>query len=148
MRILLRVSVGAALATLKQRRDHPKRENREWRITMGALVLYLVIISIIMGCGVETSSKKAHGEMLKSWIGRDANEVLRTWGPPTETLRLPNGNTLFVYDRQGSAVTLQPTSRDPLRGTFPGDVTSFICRTRMEVDTSGRIVQGTYQGDC
>ena len=115
---------------------------------MVALILSLIIVSITMGCGAGTSSKKNYGEILNSWIGHDVNDLVRSWGPPTETLRLPNGTTILVYDRQGTPVTLQPTHRDPLRGTFPGDVTSFVCRTRMEVDTSGRITRWAYEGGC
>src|SRR6266851_5288976 len=120
---------------------------RRPRLRSGACGLVLVIASLLMvSCGGTTSPKKTYGDKLTTWIGADVNALLRSWGPPTQTFPMPNGNTMLVYDSGGPTVVYPPT-RGPL-GISPGFVTSSNCRTRMEVDGLGRIVHWAFEGNC
>jgi hypothetical protein len=50
-------------------------------------------------------------ELMSSWMGKDANDLIAAWGPPNQTMSDGNGGQIFVYDQSrtvslpGSSVT-------------------------------------------
>lgn len=101
-------------------------------------------------------------KLMDSLVGADVNEVLRTWGPPTQTTTMPNGNRLLVYERAGSYTTPMTVSPSPNVVTRAGNViiaqpgpttivggetVETLCRTNIEVDASGRIVSAQFTGN-
>lgn len=37
----------------------------------------------------------------ENWVGKDINELIKLWGPPTKNYAMPNGNSLFTWKRRG-----------------------------------------------
>ena len=56
-------------------------------------------------CG-SLPTKEGYAQKVYAWQGRDANELLATWGAPDKTMTMPNGNTLYTYNK--SSVQQQP----------------------------------------
>src|SRR5690606_39548050 len=85
---------------------------------------------------------------LNAWIGRPSSELTASWGQPTSTEKLPNGDVALRYDKQRAKV--MPTGQflpqttsyieGPLRNRGPG--TSYGRSTGYVIDASPtRVVQ-------
>jgi hypothetical protein len=108
------------------------------------------------------ASTANYQKLMDSLKGTDVNEVLRSWGPPTQTVPMPNGNRLLVYDRGATyltPVTVTPgqrvtTTTGDLRVSQAtpttvtgGEVIQAYCRTNIEVAPSGQIVSAQFTGN-
>jgi len=120
----------------------------------------------LLGClgpNLEERRKKA-AEILDSWVGSNINDYMRSNGYATETRQLPNGNTLYVFQR---SVTMQtPTYTTPITTTYTpnyngggtatttggnvygGGQATYSCTRFFETDSDGRIVYWRTEGNC
>ena len=122
-------------------------------------VLALAALAVALAaCATRANYQK----LMDSLVGADVNEVLRARGPPTQTVTMPNGNRLLVYERAGSYTTPLTVSPSPNVVTGAGnviiaqpgpttvtggDVVQTLCRTNIEVDASGRIASAQFTGN-
>ncbi|VEB41099.1 Uncharacterised protein [Chromobacterium violaceum] len=73
---------------------------------MKKLCLPLLALSLA-GCAM-FPSQEGYAQKVFRWQGRDVNELLAQWGPPTKTMQMPNGNSLYTYVKES-------TEQQPLR---------------------------------
>ncbi len=125
---------------------------------MRCLIVAVATCALVLGgCG------KSYQEILNSWVNHDVNELIRSWGAPNSTFRMPNGNIVLIFESGSSytePVTVQPgqttarvygntvysqTTPATIRG---GDTIHFSCRTEIETNQEGRIVYWRYQGNA
>ena len=123
------------------------------RTALGALLLVTAV-----GCATQENYQK----IVESWMNYDVYKLMRSWGAPTSTFQMPNGNTLLVYESRGSFTT--PTAITPERSsgyfvgshysstTTPstvigGDPIPLTCRTEFEAEPSGKLVRWQFQGN-
>jgi hypothetical protein len=119
-------------------------------------VLVLTLAALLTACA------SAYKEKLESWMGRDVNELIAAWGPPSSTFTLPNGDTMYTWGR--SSQYTQPVYQAPSTSTTrivgntaytttqPGMVTggqtyNFACTTTMTVSGS-RITAYRFEGNA
>jgi hypothetical protein len=116
------------------------------------VMLLLGLVLVLFSC----KHAPTYQEQVNSWVGHDANSLIRQWGPPAQSMKMPNGNTLYVYVKR--EVETEPTMVLPIRGslyeattyiTVGGQTTIKTCQTAFEVDPSGRILYISVRGnDC
>ncbi len=110
------------------------------------------------------SPQEKHERNVKSWMGRDINDLVAEAGYPTRTLQAPNGHTVYAWDVSSSYVTPQYetpgtsfTSGNPAYGantvyikgsTYGGQTVVSSCSTYFEVDKGNIIVNWRYQGNA
>lgn len=129
---------------------------------MRRLLVLIASLAVIAGCATTANYER----ILNSWTGASADDLVRSWGPPTGTFRMANGNQLYVYDRRSSSTYTTPVYVTPgqttgywVGNTFyatttPAQVTggqtynrNYACRTQFEIEPAGRIVHWRYQGN-
>jgi hypothetical protein len=98
---------------------------------MGMVVL---ILFLMISCG---PSKK---KIMDSWIGQHRDDLIRSWGPPSQEVPLSNGGKILSYLRGGGQVYA------PMGNMIVGVPRN--CRADFESDPSGRIINWRYEGHC
>lgn len=114
--------------------------------TKGNIYLYFLIllIPIIIISSCATTAKYA--EKLNTWLGHDVNELITSWGPPSNEYKLPNGNIMYTWLWIGNTL-VQSNYNQYLNRTLTSEVT-YWCKTTFTVDRYGRIIQWRYEGNA
>lgn len=101
-----------------------------------------------------TPTTEAYGEVLDSWVGADADRLVRVWGPPSSTFPMTNG-TMWTYLQSSSyrtnsvaTTTYLPLTDSLYTVTTGGDTVNLRCQTDFEVDKSNRIVRWQWSGNA
>ena len=125
----------------------------KWAARFGAFVGVLVLGA----CAFPT--KAGYKKRLSSWDGSDADSLVRSWGQPASSYRMPSGNVVLVYIAQSQYTTpVEAHSRtnvNPYTGSSNttvtvrgGDIYTFSCKTEFEVESqSHRIVFWRFEGN-
>ncbi len=117
---------------------------------MKRLLIVLVLVSL-SACVTPTNRYRA---TCQSWMNQDANNLIRAWGYPQQTGKMPNGNTVLVYVKQETDT--DPVMHLPMGGLYGrpptyfsvgGDTNHHFCKTIFEVAPNGRIVFWRFDGD-
>ena len=96
---------------------------------------------------------EGYEQVLNSWVGADADLLLRAWGSPNATFPMTDG-TLWTYSRASSyrtniySTTTYNSLTDSLHTTTTGgDTINLRCQTEFEIDGSNRIVRWRWSGN-
>ncbi|KIA80823.1 hypothetical protein [Chromobacterium amazonense] len=117
---------------------------------MNKLLLPLLLLGMA-GCSM-IPTQEGYAQKVYRWQGRDANEMLSVWGPPTKTMQMPNGNTLYSYVKE-STVQQPLTENTRYEPGTKVTVTDNNGQAKV-IETPGRWVSngfsggGTYQYRC
>ena len=125
----------------------------------------LIIIFFIVSCA--TSAK--YEKLLDTWMGNNVNHLISSWGAPSSTFKMSNGNTILTYMRSSSGAI--PIYNQPQTTTHQGTkygssgmtkysgtstssygTTTYMpvtwsCKTEFTVDTRDMIINWRYQGN-
>ena len=117
---------------------------------MKRLIVFCGVLGVFCGCATAVNYKKA----VTSWVGADADALVRTWGYPAKTFEAPNGNTVYEYSNSETYQTSRFTSYqyNPQTGagyatTYGGDTLNFYCRTYFEVNKEKRVAAASFKGN-
>lgn len=101
-------------------------------------------------------------QALSEWQGENIQHLINIWGYPDAGVKLPSGNTVYMYTREQSYVTPASPAMTPTIINVPGSpmaATSYngefiggrtinlYCRTWFEVNPKGIIVNNRFQGN-
>ena len=109
-------------------------------------VLFAALISFVAGCTGQFAQERQ--AVLDSWIGANAQDLVDSWGYPSNQLTAPNGNTVYVYHWEGHSTDIGPQRQGP-GGVIYSDQTydmTFTCDTSFEIDKNQTVVQWTRRG--
>jgi hypothetical protein len=123
------------------------------------LSLLLITLGFLTACATTANYQQALGQ----WQGENIQHLINVWGYPDSAIKLPSGNTVYLYSRQQTYITppSSPMMTSGLWG-FPGSPmamgsydgammggqpVSMYCRTWFEVDPKGLIVNYRFQGN-
>ena len=88
---------------------------------------------------------------LEAWVGADAKELERVWGPPSRTIIGKSGRPVFVYESHATIDPRQDTLRDPGRMVATDapaptrGVEELDCLMYFELEND-RVVETRYDG--
>ncbi len=102
----------------------------------------LVTITLSINSCATTSKYTAK---LNTWIGHDVNELITSWGPPSNEYTMPNGNKMYTWLHVGGTLVVSNYNYF-LRMTLTNAVT-YWCKTTFNVDESGIITGGRWEGN-
>jgi len=116
--------------------------------------LGVILALFLQGCASHENFVKTYN----GWVGQSIHHFTAQAGYPDSTYTLPNGNTVYVYER--TEITSYPTVT-PAFGfgswghyggvgiTYGADVDYETCKLFLEVDKKGVIVKwGSRGNDC
>ena len=118
-------------------------------------VLFAALISFVAGCTGQTAQERP--AVLDSWLGANAQELVDSWGYPSNQLTAPNGNTVYVYHSERHSTDIEPQWRRPhqeediyggAEDIFGGQDynITFTCDTSFEIDKNQTVVRSTRRG--
>jgi hypothetical protein len=135
------------------------RREKHSAVAMFLILLAGLLMIVFSGCATASS----YTQTLTTWLGHSDTELINAWGPPSRTFNAPNGHTIYTYEQNRMVnvptVTMPSqtmttyASRYAFTNTNPGQTiggynVNLQCNTWFDVDTSGTIVQGQWQGAC
>jgi len=94
--------------------------------------------------------------VLDSWVGSNVNQLIDSWGYPSNSFKAPNGNTVYMYTSSGSyTMPTQTISTYNVYGntiygnstTSGGQTLNFWCKTFFEVNQDNIITTWRWQGN-
>lgn len=92
----------------------------------------IVFVFVLLGCATTYGYKS----ILNTWVGDNGDNLIRSWGPPTQQTKLSDGSSVFEYIRQGQAYVPQYTT--------PAQMTTTIAGRNAFTATSGGQTFGGY----
>ena len=127
-------------------------------------MITFMCICIFYGCAENNNAirQEKYKQICNSWTNHNINDLVRQWGPPTNTYNMPNGNQVYTWSRAATTrtpVMTLPSSttynvygntmyqNNPMAITVGGDVVTYYCNTSFEVNPSGTIIFWRFQGN-
>jgi hypothetical protein len=92
------------------------------------------LLTLLIGC----ATAERYQETLQAWVGHDISTLVRSWGPPSSSVNLPDGTSIFTWDYVGDAVGM-PVGNMVL-------VSQPNCRTSFYVGLDNLIYSWRFQG--
>jgi len=84
---------------------------------------------------------------VKSWIGKNPDELIRAWGVPTSTAALSDGGKVIQYLNSGTSFV--PGYYNQATGYYQSPIIgSWQCKVVFEADKKDAIVDGKWWGKC
>lgn len=114
----------------------------------------LIFVLVLTGC-VTTAN---YQQTLNQWYGAQIQDLINVWGYPDSSLKLPNGDTVYMYvHKQLYTSPMYPTPMFTPVGvpiysggfynTVGTQTVSLYCRTWFEVNKKGVIVNTQFEGN-
>lgn len=109
----------------------------------------------LFSCGPSRAEiQSRYDNTMQSFVGKDINDLIRTWGAPQQVYEMPNGNKMYTFSRgqtvQQPIVTVpgQPGyNRSGPTYTIGGGTSTYYCILNFEVNSDNKVVYGTYEGN-
>jgi hypothetical protein len=95
------------------------------RFPRGRFLIATGALLVVAGCAGIPNEEAFKYEVSK-WQGRDASDLVKAWGPPAATVREPNGNTVYTYNK--------------------GEPISSTCVVKFTLDPAQKVVGWKYSG--
>ena len=84
-------------------------------------------------------------EKLESWKGADVNQLIESWGPPTSTYDMPNGDKIYTWNRTGG--TVASSNYFPQLSLATARANTMFCNTSFTVDSSNIVTNWRWEGN-
>jgi hypothetical protein len=104
---------------------------------------YIFIFSAFFVLSCATSAN--YEAKLKTWLGSDINNLIASWGPPSNVYTMPNGNKIYTWLWVGG--TIVTTNYIELLDTTYTDSVTYWCKTMFTANTMGVVVSLGYNGN-
>ena len=132
-----------------------------------------LLVLATSACG-SFPSREGYAQKVYDWQGRDANELLASWGAPSKSMTMPNGNTLYTYSKSyaqqqpyfdnnrfepghrftvtenGQTRVVETPGRWVYAGSSGGGIQYYSCTTNFVVDAKTQLIASvSFEGnDC
>lgn len=119
--------------------------------------LVFILFGLLSGCATNSN----YQQTINHWQGKNVQELRNSWGTPSSIAHLPNGNTLYVYNRKQLYTTppMYPATSTNFaqidrkniyianyNEAIQGQTLTRYCRTTFEANTQDIITQIHSQG--
>ncbi len=122
---------------------------------MFKIISSLFFMLLLTGCATTAN----YQQKLNQWHGAPAQQLINAWGYPDSSVKLPNGDWVYMYLHQqtySAPVSSVPAFRprgapDYSMGSYnypiPAQTVSLYCRTWFEMDHQNVIVNTNFEGN-
>jgi hypothetical protein len=105
-------------------------------------VVFTVTIALsLTGCATTAGYEK----ILNSWSGGDINNLIASWGPPSSTFDMPNGNKIYTWTRVGNSVGY--ATYNPYTNSSTAYAGTYWCKTSFGT-SNGTIINWHWEGNA
>lgn len=106
-------------------------------------ILAMVLVSAGSGC----SSAEKYDRKIRTWEGKDANVLLKSWGKPDATESQSNGNRIYLYSRLKHEPYVFGDARRTIASQDSSQPVYIRCATYFEVTPQNKIVSTLSRGE-
>jgi hypothetical protein len=110
---------------------------------MVKLVRTILVGTLLVLSSCATTAK--YEKKLQSWVGSSEEQLIMSWGVPSQTYQMPNGGKALVFGFQGQT-TSYATYNQFMNGYQVWSNTP-VCVTTFFVDPAGLINNWRWQGN-
>lgn len=108
----------------------------------------IIVMTGIIALSISSCATSKYGEKLSSWVGRDVNDLITAWGPPSDESTMPNGNKMYTWLRVNNTNVTTSHYNEFLDRTATRLAKHWYwCKTTFQVDTSERVIDWDYDGN-
>lgn len=68
------------------------------------IISHIFILLTFFLCACTTTG--GYEKKLSSWVGKDVNSLIQSWGPPASTYKMPNGDIMYTFFFNGGTVVM------------------------------------------
>ncbi len=109
-------------------------------------VFKVAIIGIIFLSLNSCATSKKYAAKLDTWLGSDVNNLITSWGPPSDVYTMPNGNKMYTWLWVGS--TLVTSNYNSYLNMTLTNAVTYWSKTTFTTDASGKITNWRYEGNA
>lgn len=106
-------------------------------------IISILFIGIFL-TSCATSAK--YTEVVKSWEGHDINNLITSWGPPSDLYTMPNGNKMYTWLYVSSS--LVTTRYNYWLDRLETRQVQYWCKTTFTANKSDRIIYWRWNGNA
>ena len=103
--------------------------------------LFVLLIFIINSCATTAN----YTEVVKSWMGSDVNNLITSWGPPSDTFVMPNGNKMYTWLYTNNS--LVTTNYNQYTKQLQSRQIQWWCKTTFTTDQNNKIIDWRWEGN-
>jgi hypothetical protein len=109
---------------------------------IGAFLFLCLLISLNSTCVFMQAMTADYEKILRSWVGHDIDELVASWGPPSEKYTFKNGESVFTWRNTSNSVSRS------MNGAFHSEtVTTHWCKTTFTTNAEGIIISWQWEGN-
>lgn len=105
-------------------------------------IFLLLAITFFMSACATTENYEAK---LKTWVGSDINNLITSWGPPSDEYKMPNGNIMYTWLRVGNTMVI--SNYNQYTNTVLTSSVRHWCKTTFTVNSAGTIRNWRWEGN-
>jgi len=110
-------------------------------------VIYIIFfLSIILVQSCSSTKRLSLKEIMDSWLGHSKVELIESWGPPTSTYNIGNGNEVLTYLQEWQ-INGRTYYDQYNRQQYKAPQTRY-CKKMMYVNKYGKIYMWKTEGYC
>ena len=106
-----------------------------------ALVIVCIYASVVISCATTANYEK----VLNSWVGSDVNNLLTTWGPPSDVYEMPNGSKMYTWLWVDNTRVI--SNYNSYLNMVTSRTVTYWCKTTFTVNSSSVITNWRWEGN-
>jgi hypothetical protein len=97
--------------------------------------LIVALFFLLQGCATQAGYQR----VVETWLGDDINNLIQSWGPPSDVFRLPNNDMMYTWFFDGGTVAV------PIGNAAYAVRKS--CKTTFTVNSQGIVQNYRFEGN-
>jgi hypothetical protein len=107
-----------------------------------SLCLLVFMVAVLTSC---FDRYYLPGLILDGWQGADVNVLITSWGPPSDTYTMPNGDKMYSWLRIGG--TQVTTNYGYYWNQVRSSAVTVWCKISFTVSGAGKVTHGRCEGN-
>lgn len=116
------------------------------RYARSPAVRRLALTAVLVPFSAACATAGKYETQLRSWMGADVNQLMASWGPPSNQYIMPDGDTMYTWLWVGG--TRITTNYNEYLGQATTGSVTYWCKTTFTADQSGRLVHWQWSGNA
>lgn len=114
------------------------------RYHLRILEMCSIVLCVCVLTSCATTGK--YGKILDTWIGSDINNLITSWGPPSNEYVMPNGKKMYTWLWVGG--TRVVANYNQYLSMVTGGSVTYYCKTTFTVSKLGVVETWRWEGNA
>lgn len=104
-----------------------------------------ILASVLALFATACATTAKYEAKLNSWVGSDVSALMTSWGAPSATFDMPNGNKMYIYSFEGGTQTFANYNQFTNQA-YAYNVT-YWCKTTFITGSDNKILTWKWEGN-